>query len=331
MRRHPQGLTAAALIGWVAWCLLSGPAPASAATEPLSGAGPSGRPVEQFDRAALQTELSRPTASLRAQPTEALRTHVQRLADLHFALELAVDVSPAERRVLSEQILARVGQVGLLIRQRAAEPHAPGRGRGAQAGEAGPPPTGSLASVILENSGLLVRLLAGLLIAFALGSLAGYRRAARMSSSGVQPDAAIPPQVQLDPSGEAADISLPGIREALAAGRTVLLQMGYEVAPARRRRYLELLREVQEILRRVEGQTHTVWEDLAHPHRFYELLACRRVEILDQLAATDGPLATLAEEIEACRVPDGFTLRRAWWGALPGQEGTARVAPLPIR
>jgi hypothetical protein len=144
--------------------------------------------VEGFDPATLQKELSSPLAALQAQPIEALRSHVQRLADLHFVLEMAVDVSPAERRVLSERILTRVGQVGLLIRQRTAEPLAAAKGRGLAATDPGPPAAGDLADVILGNSGLLVRLLGGLLIAFALGSLAGYRRAARAVCASGQRD-----------------------------------------------------------------------------------------------------------------------------------------------
>ncbi|HSD52037.1 MAG TPA: hypothetical protein VLG48_11580 [Candidatus Methylomirabilis sp.] len=116
MRRRPQGQMVAALLSWVGWCLLTGPAPS--ATTPADAGEVSSRLAKGFDRAALQQELARPIAALQEQPSGVLRAYVQRLADHQFALELAMDVSPAERRILSEQILARIGQVGLLIRMR---------------------------------------------------------------------------------------------------------------------------------------------------------------------------------------------------------------------
>lgn len=121
-------------------------------------------------------------------------------------------------------------------------------------------------------------------------------------------------------------MTLEEIRKAVGSGCTVLLQMGYEVTPARRRRFLTLAQEAQEILRGIEGQTYTVWEDPSHPNRFYELLVCRRPEVVDQLASAHGPLPKLAEEIEACRIPSGFSLHRAWLGALPDAQGVPRIA-----
>jgi hypothetical protein len=121
-------------------------------------------------------------------------------------------------------------------------------------------------------------------------------------------------------------MTLEEIRTALESGHTVLLQMGYEITPNRRRRFLGLAREAQEILRGIEGQTYTVWEDPGHPNRFYEFLVCRRLEVLDQLASTHGPLPKLAEEMETCRVPSGFSLHRAWLGALPDAHGAPRIA-----
>jgi hypothetical protein len=330
MRRHAESFVIAALIGWVGWCLLSGLAPAAAATEAPSGAGASGLPLGEFDRATLQKELSIPLESLERQPTEALRAHVQRLGDLHFGLELAVDVSPAERRALSEQILTRVGQVGLLIRQRMAEPHAPAKSRALPAPAPGPPPRSDPAGVLLDNSGLLLRLLGGLLIAFALGYLVRERRAVRVTGSLVRSDrekeSSAPVPVPSETPSEGRSMTLEEIRKALGSGYTVLLQMGYEVTPSRRRRFLALAQEAQEILRGIEGQTYTVWEDPGHPNRFYELLVCRRLEVLDQLASAHGPLPKLAEEIEACRVSSGFSLHRAWLGALPDAQGTLRIA-----
>lgn len=320
MRRHAESFVIAALIGWVGWCTLSGLAPAATAAEPPSGAGASGLVLGEFDRAALQKELSVPLESLERQPTEALRAHVQRLGDLHFALELAVDVSPEERRTLSEQILTRVGQVALLIRQRMAEPHPPAKSRAL--------PATDLAGVLVENSGLLLRLLGGLLIAFALGYLVRERRAIRVTASLVRSDREkeSPVPVPSETPSEGRPMTLEEIRKALGAGYTVLLQMGYEVTPPRRRRFLALAQEAQEILRGIEGQTYTVWEDPGYPNRFYELLVCRRLEVLDQLASGHGPLPKLAEEIEACRVSSGFSLHRAWLGALPDAQGTPRIA-----
>jgi hypothetical protein len=261
-----------------------------------------------------------------------LRDHVQRLGDLHFALELAVEVPPEERRALSEQILTRVGRLGLLIRQRTVEPHAPANGRDLSAPVPGSPPRGDLAGVLLDNSGLLLRLLGGLLVAFALGYLARERRAVMAMGPIVrsQPRKASPAPMPV-PSGmpsEGQPMTLEEIRKALVSGNTVLLQMGYEITPSRRRRFLALAREAQEVLREIEGQAYTVWEDPGHPNRFYEMLVCRRLEVLDQLASVHGPLPKLAEAIEACRVPSGFSLHRAWLGALPDGHGAPRIAAI---
>lgn len=325
---------AALLIAGAGWCLSHAPVAAAAATEPLTAADPSGRPSGGFDRAALRAELSRPVAALQTQPAEALRAHVQRLGDLQFAMELAADVSPEERRVLNDRILTRVAQVGLLVRQRTVEGHNPGKGRGiAEAVGAWYPAAGDLPGVLVENSGLLVRLLGGLLVAFALGNLVASRRGARSRSSGSRGDPPIDLMSQAsDQPGqpdEEPTITLAEIREALVAGHTVLLEMGSDIAPSNRSRFLELTRQMQEILSGVEGQTYTVWEDPAHPNRFYELVVCRQVGVLDQLAATEGPLSRLAVEIEACRVPGGFVLQRVWWDALPEQGWAAHFAPAP--
>jgi hypothetical protein len=328
MRRYAQIFVAAALIGWVGGCLLFGRA---AAADPVAGRGAPGLPVGGFDRAALQKELSRPLESLEKQPTEALRAYVQRLGDLHFALGLAVDVSPEERRALSEQILTRVGRVGLVIRQRMAEPRPPAKGRALPAPASGPPPRGDLVGVLLDNSGLLVRLLGGLLIAFALGYLVRERRTRAMGAvarSDRRKESPLPVPVPSETPGEGRPMTLEEIRTALESGHTVLLQMGYEIAPSRRPRFLGLAREAQEILRGIEGQAYTVWEDPGHPNRFYELLVCRRLEVLDQLASAHGPLPKLAEEMEACRVPSGFSLHRAWLGALSDAHGAPRIAAI---
>jgi hypothetical protein len=120
---------------------------------------------------------------------------------------------------------------------------------------------------------------------------------------------------------------LPQIREALFAGRTVLMQLGYEIAPSRRAEFLELMREMQRILVGLEGQTYSVWEDPRHPNRFYELLACHRLGTLDRLTRSQGELSDLAARVEACRVPGRPVLRRAWWGVLPEQrQGTVHLS-----
>jgi hypothetical protein len=104
-----------------------------------------------------------------------------------------------------------------------------------------------------------------------------------------------------------------------------MLQMGYEIVPARRDRFLMLIREVQEVLRGVKGQSYTVWEDPGRPNRFYELLVCRQMGVLDELTSGDGPLARLVEQVEACRVPDGFALHRVWWDAVPEHAALANI------
>jgi hypothetical protein len=268
--------------------------------------------------------------AFREQPAGALRAYAQQLADLHFAMELAVDVSPADRRVLTEQILARIGQVGHLIRHQGAGGAVQGTAKGAPTRAPAPPPADDLLTVAWQNSGLLVRLLGGLLIAYALGSLATLRRVqrpappARRRDSGVLSPA---PGPGAKPTTEQAPISLAEIRGALAAGGTVMLQTGYEIAPSQRDRFLTLVREIQGILRHVGGQTYTVWEDQVHQNRFYELLVCRDTRVLDHLATADGPLPRLVQQAEACRVPDGFAFRRVWRSAVPGQERRVPFVP----
>jgi hypothetical protein len=109
------------------------------------------------------------------------------------------------------------------------------------------------------------------------------------------------------------------IRKALISGRTVLMQLGYEIAPDRRGEFLTLLREMQEILNGVEGHAHSVWEDPRHPNRFYELVTCHRLDALDLLTSDRNELAGLDAKIEACWLPGRPVLRRAWWGVLPAR------------
>ena len=314
---------AVGLIGWVGCSFLSGDSAVASAAESLSGE------VRGLDRAALQKELSLPLEALEKEPTEALRAHVQRLGDLQFALELAVDVSPEERRALSDQILTRVGQVGLLMRQRMmAEPRTSPKGRSLPT--PGPLPRGDLTGVLLDNSGLLPGLLGGLLIAFALGYVvrgrgAGGRvRSAARRERRVEPLAPVP--IPSGIAGESGSMTPQEIRKAVESGRTVLLQVGCEIRPNRRGRFLMLTRATQEILAESEGQIYTVWEDPANPNRFYTLLVCRRLEVLDQLGSGHHPLSKVAQEIEASRVPAGFSLHRAWVEAVPDPRGAPHDA-----
>lgn len=331
MRRRSHGWIDAALLGLAGWCLLTGPAPA--ATTPAGAGDVASRLAKGFDRAALQQELARPLTSLRDQPAGVLRAYVQRLADHQFALELAVDVSPTERRVLSEQILARIGQVGLLIRMRGAGGPIPEKGIGPPTSDASAPPD-DLFTVAIQNTGLLVRVLLGLLVAFGLGYLAARRRALRLAVAAGQRNPGVRSPAQraaTDPTGDGQSVTLMEIRWALAGGRTVLLQMGYEVAPSQRIRFLDLIREIRAAFRGVQGQTYTVWEDPAYPNRFYELLVCRQVGVLDHLTAGDGPLARLTEQLEACRAPDGFFLRRVWLDAEQSSVADSFESGGPLR
>ncbi|HWU40451.1 MAG TPA: hypothetical protein VN203_22615, partial [Candidatus Acidoferrum sp.] len=301
--RWPSHIAEArALVGWVGCYLLLSHFPMAVAAEPLPAAAVPAPPVGKFDRAALEKELSQPLEALEAEPTEALQAYVRRLGDLHFALELALDVSPEEQRALSDRILSRVGQIGLVIRQRVGEPAAKSR---AQPTPAPPPHTIGIA-VLWGNSSLLVQLLGGLLVAFVLGYFARGRLLvgkALAVARNVRREETQPPPVPIPcemPDGR--PMTLEEIRGAVSSGSTILLQKGYEIAPNHRGRFLALARQTQEVLHGIDGQTYTVWEDPGHPNRFYELLVCRRLEVLDQLASADGLLSKLAEQIEACCV-----------------------------
>ncbi len=182
----------------------------------------------------------------------------------------------------------------------------------------------------MQNADLLVRVLVGLTVAFVLGNLAARRRGPSSAFPAGQRNPAVRCPAHgwaTDSTGEGEPTTLMEIRWALVARRTVLLRMGYEIAPSQRIRFLDLVRETREVLRCVQGQVYTVWEDPVHPNRFYELLVCRSVGVLDRLTTGDGPLARLVEQVEACRVSGGFAIRRVWWGAVPRQERRVPVAP----
>ncbi|HYL79823.1 MAG TPA: hypothetical protein VEU07_03370, partial [Candidatus Acidoferrum sp.] len=242
-------------------------------------------------------------------------------------------LSPSERRELSERLLVRAAQVGLMLRGRAGSPAVAESGRLVSAVDPGATSPMGLSWPFLGDAGILAGLIGGLVITFALGNLIGYRRGARHASYYGEGDPRIRfltrPPTRPAAQGESGRISLPSIREALADGRTVLLQLGYDVAPSRRLRYLELLGQMQAALEGAAGLTYSVWEDPRHPNRFYELLVCRRPTALDPLTTTDGLLARLGEEIETCRLSGGLILRRVWWSVPAGTKAGHDVPPIP--
>jgi hypothetical protein len=112
-------------------------------------------------------------------------------------------------------------------------------------------------------------------------------------------------------------ITLDQIRSTLAAGRTVLLQLGYDIAPSRRTEFLGLIGEMHVALNDLGDDVYSAWEDPRHPNRFYEVVVCRRLETLDLLTSDRSELANLDAGIEACWRPGRPILRRAWWRILP--------------
>jgi len=289
-----------------------------------AGAAPAAAPAAEsgglrFDRAGLAAEMSALSGDLKRQPTEALQGHIRRLTEQYEALGRSDDLSPSERRSLGEGILARVAQVSLLLRERM-QPRPEGAAKGGEGRLAAF--LGWLGALVLDGPALLLGLVGGVVIAFALGSLAGYRRGATHASYyGSEGD----PRIRFlsrsvapgDNGGEPGRVSATQLRDMLARGRTVMLQLGYEIAEEHRPRYLELIGEIQASMEGLEGQSYTVWEDPRHLNRFYELLVCFRPEALDRLIDRDRRLAGIAAEIEACRAPRGPVFRRAWWELPP--------------
>ncbi|HSB69817.1 MAG TPA: hypothetical protein VLT62_10825 [Candidatus Methylomirabilis sp.] len=321
-------------MGWVVGGCLCVPAQALDVEDPAKASPAEVDPAGTVDRAVVEEALSPAMPELRAQSEGELRAYVKRLAHLHSSLEREPGLSASEAAALRERLLARVTQVGLLLRERAGAPAVSGRRREALAVDldrvSAPGPIGML----VGPSGVLLGLLGGLVIAFALGNLAGYRRGTRHASyygyAEGDPRLRFLARPPAEPArlGETGRITLPMIHRALADGRTVLLQLGYDVAPAHRPRYLELLGQMQEALDGAPGLTHSAWEDPRHPHRFYELLVCGRSAALEAVSA-DGRLAKLGEAIESCRLPGGLILRRIWWSVPAGTPGTSRLTPMP--
>jgi hypothetical protein len=274
-----------------------------------------------LEPAAIRKELSRSVEALYLQGPDVLRSHVERLTDLYADVERNEKIPPEERRAIGDRLLTRVAQAGLLLREGQA-----GSTIDVGWGRKTPRPFAlsvfdGAAGLVKENPVLLVGLLGGVIVAFSLGGLAGYRRGASQASyyGGGDPRMRFAPRPPGGPmpEGVPVPITLPKIRETLAVGRTVLMQLGSEIASARRTDYLRLTREVRQILDGTGGRTYSVWEDPRHPNRFYELLICRRLDSLDLLSDGSGELAALTARIEACRLPGRQVQRRVWWAAIP--------------
>jgi hypothetical protein len=318
IRDEYLAVRAAALTAGMVWCLLW-LSPVLAAETMASGS-------VGFDRAALREELARAVPELQKQGTDALKAHARRLTELYGGLETAMDIPPSERRALSDHILGRVAQVSLLLR---------GAHPGALGTKAKDGPSDGMLALVLratdtfsDNSLLLIGLVGGLIVVFALGNLAGYRRGSRHAS--YYGYAESDPRIRFvargaqesDGAEEIGRVSLQQIREHLLAGRTVMLQLGYEVSPEHRGKYLELVRGMRYAMGRLDGgQSYAVWEDPRHANRFYEVLICPRLSTLDRLLRYPGELGAMAAGIEACRAPGRPVLRRTWWGVVPESRG----------
>lgn len=286
----------------------------------------------EWDRAALDSELSLPLAELRQQGPEALRSHLGRLTEMYGALERADDFAEAERRAVRDRILARVAQIGLQTREEAARVSRDSKARGWWATVTGP--SGALDGVLGflgERSIQAVGALGVLIVAFSLGRLAGYRRGASEASYYGAGDPRLwfveRARESTRPTAPVVRITLDQIQATLAAGRTVLLQLGYEIVPSRREEFLGLIREMGLALNDLGDRVYTAWEDPRHPNRFYEVVVCRSVETMELLTSVRSELAGLDARIEACWRPGRPVMRRAWWGIFPERDAEeARLA-----
>jgi hypothetical protein len=275
-----------------------------------------------FDLAILEADLAR---APQADAVDALQAHFQRLADAYTALDAAT-LPPTERKAIGDRILARMGEVGLLLRTKLPAAAAPSGARGGHAGWGL-----ALAGWLPDASAWLIAVVGGLVICFALGGLVGYRRGSREGSyyyADADPRMRFVTRApaQADPRLPPPRVTLEQIRERLRVGQRVLLQLGYEIDPAQRVRFMTAMAKMQDVLRDIEDHTFAVWEDPRHPNRFYECLECRDVETLDRLMAVDGPLPRLVADVEACRPRNGWIVRRAWWGVggRPGRRALTR-------
>jgi len=293
-------------------------------TAPAGESGPS--PPGEFDPAALENELARPLAELRRQGAEPLRSHAQRLTGFYAALDEADGVPEADRRAMRHRILARLVHAGLDARA-----DGPSSAAGARIRDWGAAARGSLGTLgdavgfLGGNSILLVGLLGGVIVAYSVGRLAGYRRGASAASyyGAVDPRLWFTTRARESarPAAPLVHITLDQIRSTLAGRRAVLLQLGYEIAPDRREDFLGLIRRVDLALNHRGDHVYSAWEDPRHPNRFYEVVVCRRLETLELLTSDRSELAELDAGIQACWRPGRPILRRAWWGILPERNG----------
>jgi len=288
-------------------------APVASAGEPAEARLPSAR--MGFDRAAVEAELSR---AVQGDSPEVLEGRLRWLADAYAALSLSTLPEP-ERKALGDRILGQIAQGEILLRGRIRETDR----RLAPMRSGGEP----WAAFVRDSSGLLMAAMAAVVVCFALGSLVGYRHGARHASYYGEGDPRLrflsrPPAAPEQRNGQ--PMALEQIRRRLRDGQPVLLQLGYEIDPKERVRFLAALGDMQRALGEVEGLRFAAWEDPRHLNRFYECLECRRLQALDRLTDLTGPLPGLAAEIEACRPADGWIVRRAWWGALRDREEAGR-------
>ena len=197
---------------------------------------------------------------------------------------------------MRDRILARVAQIGLQARDEGPSTARNAKARGWWATALGPLSIlGGASGFVGENSVLLIGLLGGLIVAYSLGRLAGYRRGASEASYYGAGDPRLwftaRARESVRPAGPVVRITLDQIRSTLAAGRTVLLQLGYEIVPSRREEFLGLIREMHLALNELRDQVYSAWEDPRHPNRFYEVVVCRRLETLDLLTSDRSELA----------------------------------------
>ncbi len=303
---------------WLAGWLLAVLVGCSAAFAGESAARP------EFNRAALERELSQPLAEVRQQGPDALRSHLGRLTEMYGTLEEADDVAEAERRAVRDRILARVAQIGLQAREEGARASHDSKARGwwATVARSSAALDGAL-RVLGERSVQVVGVLGVLIVAFSLGRLAGYRRGASEASYYGAGDPRLlfvtRGRERATPAAPVVRITLDQIQATLAVGRTVLLQLGYDVSPGRRNEFLGLIREMGLAPSHLGDRAYTAWEDPRHPNRFYEVVVCRSLETMDLLTSARSELAGLDARIEACWRPGRPVMRRAWWAVFPEQ------------
>ena len=279
----------------------------------------------QLDRAALDSELSRPLAELPQQGPEALRLHLQRLTEIYATLDGMAEVPQAERQAMRDRILTRVVQSGFQVRDEGTRAAGSVKEHGWWAAALGSLGNLDGASRFLgENSVLLIGLVGGLIVAYALGRLAGYRRGASEASyyGGGDPRLRFTVRAweSARPASSLVRITSDQIRSTLAGGRTVLLQLGYEIVSSRREEFLGLIREMHLALNDQGDDVYSAWEDPRRPNRFDEVVVCRRLETLDLLTSDRSELAALDAEIEACWRPGRLVLCRAWWRIVSEQD-----------